>query len=365
MVNTALALNTQEVNILFPFHFALNKQLKIISVGPSLQKSLVQPVLNLDFESVLTFKRPTLSIRYTFDSIRAHYNHLFILELLTASGVLLLRGQFLPVQNDEVLFFAGSPWLKETEDLNKFNLKVNDFAISDSITDLMHVLRAEKFAMEDVNYLANDLKKERDNQKQTIEFLFKEVHHRVKNNLQTIISLINIQKEYIKEQKTLDVFQDCQNRIYAMARIHEVLYANNIGSEIDIRDYIKKLVQQLIQTYQVNLNINTEIEVEVETTVLELLVPIALLANEIISNILKYAFEKNDESNLITFSLKKSENNTTTLRIGDNGKGSKVNLNEENNSFGMELIKVFTSQLNGKIKRLPVKGTMYEIVFPT
>ncbi|MHB8403728.1 MAG: two-component regulator propeller domain-containing protein, partial [Bacteroidia bacterium] len=101
-------------------------------------------------------------------------------------------------------------------------------------------------------------------QKQEIEYLFKEVHHRVKNNLQVINSLLNLQKFYIDDKKMLDVFQDCQNRIYTMSVIHEKLYENSALSTINFNDYIKNLIKQLVHTYQFNVSVKYHVEVEVD-----------------------------------------------------------------------------------------------------
>lgn len=356
-------INSLEINNLFPFHFALNKQMKIISAGPSLMKLTSNLILYQDFKSIFEFKRPFLRINYSFESIAEHYNNLFIIHVLASKSKLALRGQFITIENSEILFFAGSPWLTDVDELDKHNLLINDFAISDNVTDLLNVLKSEKLAMEDIKDLASDLKNERDTQKQTIDFLFKEVHHRVKNNMQVIISLINLQKNYIDNDKMLEVLQDCQNRIYAMAGIHEKLYKHNRLSSVSVKDYIKNLIIQLIDTYQLRFKIRLDVEIDIEELDLDILVPIGLLSNEIISNTLKYAFTEIEGDNVITFKLNKTKNNQFTLLIGDNGKGSTIHLNSENTGFGMDLITILTSQVNGTIKQLPVKGTMYEILF--
>ena len=200
-------------------------------------------------------------------------------------------------------------------------------------------------------------------QKQTIEYLFKEVHHRVKNNLQVITSLLNLQKGYIDDKKILNVFQDCQNRIYAMAAIHEKLYEHNALSNINLNEYIKNLITQLIDTYQLSFNVKYNLEVDIDTLDLDTLIPIGLLTNEIISNSLKYAFTDDEKKHVITFKLKKVADNTFTMLIGDNGKGNKVTLDEEHTTFGIDLIKILVTQLHGIIKQLPDAGTMYEITF--
>lgn len=358
-----LTLNNTEIDNLFPFHFALNKQMKIISVGPSLLKLTSNFIFHQDFKNIFEFKRPFLRINYSFESIVEHYNNLFIINVLPSKSKLALRGQFISIEKDEILFFAGSPWLTDVDELDKHNLLITDFAIFDNVTDLLNVLKSEKLAMEDIKDLAADLKNERDTQKQTIEFLFKEVHHRVKNNMQVIISLINLQKTYINDGKVLDIFQDCQNRIYAMAGIHEKLYKQNALSLVNINEYIKNLIIQLIDTYQLKFKIHLDIEIDIEEINLDILVPIGLLANEIISNALKYAFTEMEGDHIITFKFRKSGSNQFILQIGDNGKGTKIHLEDNHTSFGMDLINILTDQLNGKIKQLPYSGTMYEISF--
>ena len=193
--------------------------------------------------------------------------------------------------------------------------------------------------------------------------MFKEVHHRVKNNLQVINSLLNLQKNYIDDKRMLDIFQDSQNRIYTMSAIHEKLYQNNSLSSVNFNEYIKNLIKHLIDSYKLEYNIKYHIDVEVERMDLDSLIPVGLLINEIISNSLKYAFTSNEETNVITFKMKTHSEYLYTILIGDNGVGSSVNLNDEHTTFGMELIKTLVHQLHGTIKRLPQKGTMYEIIF--
>ena len=200
-------------------------------------------------------------------------------------------------------------------------------------------------------------------QKQEIEYLFKEVHHRVKNNLQVINSLLNLQKHYIDDKKMLEIFKDCQNRIYTMSVIHEKLYENNALSSINFNDYIKNLIKQLVDTYQLDFSVKYHIEVDVDKIDLDTMIPVGLLINEIISNSLKYAFSSNESNNIITFKMMKNKNESYTMVIGDNGIGTKVKLTDEHTTFGLELIKTLTEQLHGTIKQMPVTGTMYEINF--
>lgn len=233
--------------------------------------------------------------------------------------------------------------------------KREEFIIYASVSLLLVVLIFSFFLYKRVK-MANK-------QKQTIEYLFKEVHHRVKNNLQVITSLLNLQKGYITDKKVLDIFQDCQNRVYAMAAIHEKLYEHNALSNINFNDYIKSLITQLIDTYQFKHNVKYNLEVDIDTLDIDTLIPVGLLTNEIISNSLKYAFTETDENPTIIFKLQKTDTNTFSMLIGDNGKGTSVGLNDQHTSFGMELIKILVAQLHGTIQQTEGKGTMYQINF--
>ena len=199
-------------------------------------------------------------------------------------------------------------------------------------------------------------------QNKIIESLLKEVHHRVKNNLQVIHSLLNLQKNYISDEKTKNIFQDCQNRVCAMSSIHEKLYTNNVFSGINFNEYIHGLIKQLINSYQLNYSIQYEVEIEENLVEMGMLIPIGLLTNEIISNSLKYAFSCENEHNLIRFQLKKRQSDYSLI-IGDNGQGSAVSLQDEHVTFGMELIKILVEQLRGEIRRVNMPGTYYEVTF--
>ncbi|MEO8761522.1 MAG: sensor histidine kinase, partial [Bacteroidia bacterium] len=137
----------------------------------------------------------------------------------------------------------------------------------------------------------------------------------------------------------------------------------NVLSSINFNDYIKNLIKQLVDTYQLDFAVKYQIEVDVDKMDLDTMIPVGLLINEVISNSLKYAFSSNETANLITFKMKKNTDESYTMVIGDNGVGNKIGLNDEHATFGLELIKTLAEQLHGTIKQLPVKGTMYEIDF--
>jgi ligand-binding sensor domain-containing protein/two-component sensor histidine kinase len=196
------------------------------------------------------------------------------------------------------------------------------------------------------------------------EILLKEIHHRVKNNMQVIISLLSIQSGYTKDEAALALFDEAKNRIRSMALIHEKMYQTGDLAHIDFQDYIMALINDLIDTYSINCDIFLDIKIDKVKFGIDTLIPLGLLLNEIISNALKYAFNRTNKGIVVINLTIEDNGNSYTLIVGDNGYGmEKGILEKEEGSLGMELIKIFVNQLDGKIKRLDKKGTFFEIKF--
>jgi ligand-binding sensor domain-containing protein/two-component sensor histidine kinase len=201
-------------------------------------------------------------------------------------------------------------------------------------------------------------------QRDTNEILLKEVHHRVKNNLQIINSLINIQSNYVEDPKSIEIFREIRNRIRTITLVHEKLYKSKDFGNINVKEYINMLVEGLVDTYSINKQIDLKLNLEVQYFNLNTIIPIGLLLNEIISNSFKYGFN-NLEHGIIEVDLYKSGNgNEYTLMIGDNGVGYDYKLFENQNAtLGLELIKILSTQLNGVIEKIDKPGTYYLLKF--
>lgn len=201
-------------------------------------------------------------------------------------------------------------------------------------------------------------------QRDTNEILLKEVHHRVKNNLQIINSLINIQSNYVEDPKSIEIFREIRNRIRTITLVHEKLYKSKDFGNINVKEYINMLVEGLVDTYSINKQIDLKLNLEVQYFNLNTIIPIGLLLNEIISNSFKYGFN-NLEHGIIEVDLYKSgDGNEYTLMIGDNGVGYDYILFENQNAtLGLELIKILSNQLNGVIEKIDKPGTYYLLKF--
>ncbi len=196
------------------------------------------------------------------------------------------------------------------------------------------------------------------------EVLLQEVHHRVKNNLQIICSLLDLQAQNITDQKTLEVFQESYNRVKSMALIHEKLYQSTSLETIDFSEYVETLAYYLLQSYNVNSEIIT-IKVTVEPICLNLdtAIPCGLIINELISNSLKYAFPQGT-GGLIEIKFKSENAQRFILKVKDNGIGFPQDFNlQKIPTLGLKLVKMLTQQLDGDIELDQSNGTEFKMKF--
>ncbi len=191
-------------------------------------------------------------------------------------------------------------------------------------------------------------------------YMMKEVHHRVKNNLQIVNSLLRLQSNEIQDEKILAMFKESQTRILSMARLHEQLYQSEDVKHIDIKHHFTTLIENLIHEYQVDININLKIKVEEVDIGIKTLVPLGLMINEIITNSLKHAFKGRKEGEIMVH-IKHFNDNQYVMIIGDDGIG--FSRNQVSSGLGSELIQIFTEQLNGVFSKVDKPGTIFKLIF--
>jgi PAS domain S-box-containing protein len=196
------------------------------------------------------------------------------------------------------------------------------------------------------------------------EVLLKEVHHRVKNNLQVISSILNLQTSYVKDKETANMLKECQNRIKTMAYIHESLYQTKDFLHINFGEYIINLVKNLFYSYDANQQkIKANFDVDTIFLNLDTSIPCGLIINELVSNAFKYAFADNSQG-FITVKVKKLENNKIKMIVADNGKGIPHHIDYKNTeSLGLQLVNILAEQINGTITLNKTNGTIFEIIF--
>jgi PAS domain S-box-containing protein len=197
------------------------------------------------------------------------------------------------------------------------------------------------------------------------EVLLKEVHHRVKNNMQVISSILNLQSSYVSDDYALSLLKESQNRIKTMAYIHESLYQNKSFTSVNFSDYIATLSNNIIQSYSVSEEkVKLVLNLEKINLNLDNSIPTGLIVNELITNAIKHAFPSGTKG-FINVNLK-SENNTVYLEVKDNGVGFDSNVDFRNtNSLGLQLVSTLIDQIEGdlKFKSEKDKGTEVLITF--
>ncbi|MGZ4116430.1 MAG: PAS domain S-box protein, partial [Bacteroidia bacterium] len=234
--------------------------------------------------------------------------------------------------------FAGNPQYFETQFIDK------DGTESWSEIYLNPIFNEDKEVLE-VSGIGHDITEKKISEErirqslQEKEVLLKEVHHRVKNNLQVISSILNLQSSYVKDEGTLNILKESQNRIKSMAFIHESLYQTKDFSSINFTEYVINLSQNLIHSYS-NFDHEIKLNLDIQNVFLnlDLAIPCGLIINEIVSNALKYAFVDKGEGGEISIKMEILGENLILL-IGDNGEGLQKHIDYRNTeSLGLQLV---------------------------
>lgn len=195
------------------------------------------------------------------------------------------------------------------------------------------------------------------------EVLLQEVHHRVKNNMQVISSILNLQGAYVNDKKLHSILNDSQDRIRAMAAIHERLYRTKNFSDIKFSTYIKNLAENLVNSYEYGeAQIELTCELDEIFLTLDTSIPCGLIVNELISNALKYAFIGKEKGE-IKISLKKRKEQIS-IEVSDNGSGFSKEVDFKNiDSLGLQLVATLVDQIEGKLEMNQEKGSSFRITF--
>ena len=199
------------------------------------------------------------------------------------------------------------------------------------------------------------------------ELLIKEVHHRVKNNLQIISSILNLQLRTLKDDFSKNIFVETQSRVKSMALVHEKLYGSDNLEEINFRDYIQGLVCNLRTAFGFKKPIKIECQNTDDEELLlniDIAIPTGLIINEVVTNSIKYAFQEPSEDDMI-FIRYHFENDLLSISLGDNGKGVSEDIDiKKSKTLGLQLITILSSQLNGDLQIDKEDGLVFNLKFP-
>jgi PAS domain S-box-containing protein len=195
------------------------------------------------------------------------------------------------------------------------------------------------------------------------EVLLKEIHHRVKNNLQIVSTLLDLQSGHTTDRAALEMFQMSRSRVKSMALIHERLYRAQDMARVDFAEYIRQLTDDLFRTYKISGDIRLELDVDIPPLTIDIAIPCGLLLNELISNCLKHAFTDAPHG-CLRVALHR-DNGASVLTVGDDGPGFPAGTDFRNTtSFGLQLVTTLVDQLDGEISMTSNGGTTFTVRFP-
>ena len=312
--------------------FYLDKEYRIVSYNKNAEKKFLT-----------TFKKEIKPGNLIFDYMpQENIEHLK--ETLDKCS----KGEI--INNERLITYPGSftVWTENTF-IPIYNNNLDLIGISFQINDITERKRFEE-------ELKNSLKEK--------EILLSEIHHRVKNNLQVISSLLRLQSHNISDKHTLDVFKDAQNRLFSMSLVHEKLYKAANFSSINISEYISDLVESIASSYDFDKRrVLFVFKVESFTIAIDTLIPIGLIINELVTNALKHAFTK-EQQGTIEILFKKSEDNKFHLCVKDDGIGIAKDINIDNvQTLGLKLVQILALQINGTLEIKNDHGSQICITF--
>ena len=193
------------------------------------------------------------------------------------------------------------------------------------------------------------------------EILLAEVFHRVKNNMNIVTSLLNLKKEISDSQEVKDALEDCRNRVFSMALVHQTIFNNNSLVELNFKAYIESLTAEIKNSLGSNKPVDIRLDTDLVMLDLSTAIPCGLILNELITNSFKYA--SSDDNSLVIDIKMRQLNTTVELEVRDNGKGLPDNWKQKSHSLGMELISSLCEQVDGTHQFKNDKGLVFNLAF--
>ncbi len=274
-----------------------------------------------------------------------------------------LKNEFFTVEADQRISLLQTEFDVNQKDntILKQESKIKEQKITQT---LIIIISSLLFLILIILYITYKIDKKKSNllekQNKEKEFLLKEIHHRVKNNLEIISSLLSLQAAQIDDTNIINAIQVSQNRVYSISMIHQRLYQGKKLGLIEMKDYLIYLGSHILESFGFENSIELDYQVDFIELDIDTSIPLGLIVNELLTNSFKYAFPNNRKGKII-ISLKKIDQHSLLLKITDNGIG--INENEKNTGFGTQLINLLTQQLDGELKLETNGGTSISLKF--
>ena len=229
--------------------------------------------------------------------------------------------------------------------------------------NLHHKLLVQQTMLLDRNNLLEDIIAEKDKLLAEKEFLLKEMHHRVKNNLQLSISLLNSQANYLSNEEAIRAIKDSQHRLKSIAMVHQELYLTDDLKRIELKNYMAEMINCLRESFNTRPGVHFEIQIDPVEMEINRAVALGLLVNEAITNIFKHAFRE-QHGGLVKISIQRTGKNELKVLIKDNGMGIPNDLGiDHHKSMGIVLMKGLSGQLGGEFDIYNDRGTTVTLNF--
>lgn len=283
---------------------------------------------------------------FVFFDIREEWRWLLFFILLHAGSMIFIESNI--YKNSDISF--DNPQILKTSLIIGTAL----FVALEVITILRLSWLNEKEINESLKRSNEELKQS--NEEKTV--MLQEIHHRVKNNFQVVISLIKLQTQSIEDPKTISIFRELRMRLISIARMHEMMYLSEKLNKIDFKSYVQELSEMILSNSETKSNVQLDVNTNVDHLSAEGVVPLALILNELITNSIKHAFQ-NTSDNKIEISFTRENGDNYSLEYIDNGIWKEPGAS---NGFGLELITLLAEQLDGTVDRsITDKGTLFSL----
>jgi two-component sensor histidine kinase len=340
-----------------PLYFKVNKEGKVLYISSLFLKAFGKDFTGQQVEDLFTMSKP-------FDQIvsKLHNEKSSLEELVFLSSIdrnQKYKAGIHLVEND--FFFTCNPIINSRFLIKDYNLTINDFPIHDTMYEFVFAQSANQAALRDITSLYEKVEhrnEELQNKNKELTFLLGEVHHRVKNNLAFVSSLIEIESAHSPLTEVKGTLGGIQSRIKSIALIHESMYKSDLYSELSIKSYFSDLINILLEFY--NLKGKIELDIQIEDILFkgEKIVPLSMLLHELLTNAIKHTFALAEMPKLsISFAKKDSD---IIFSLCDHSDHTSDILPKK----GFQLIDIFVSQLKGKKETHLKNGFQTIITFP-
>ncbi|MDP4630327.1 MAG: hypothetical protein NWS89_04225 [Flavobacteriales bacterium] len=340
-----------------PLYFKVDRFGVVIYSSPLLEKALGTNISKCQIEDLFTLSKPFKEVVLKLSEENASLDELVFLSVKSRnqrykSGVHAI---------DESFFFICNPIINSNYAIKDYNLTINDFPIHDTMYEFVFAQSANQAALRDVTNLYEKVEHRNEQlslKNNELTYLLGEVHHRVKNNLAFISSLLEIEVVHSQFPEVKDTLWSIQSRIKSIALIHESMYKSDLYSELSIKKYFTDLTAILLEFYNLKGKVDLDIQIDEVSFTGERIVPLSMLLHELLTNAIKHSLAHTSNPKLSISFLKKGEE--IIFSVCDHS----VSLLEAQPRKGFQLIDIFVSQLKGKKETHLENGFQTIITFP-